>query len=108
MWTHVVHTMGLLASALHNRVMLDPGLRVAGHRRGPSEGGKAMSEKIDSEMVSRRKALSLLAPAALGLAVLPIILTVSDAEAQTYGMQRRAARRTGRQMHRQYRRHGHY
>ncbi|VFU10918.1 conserved protein of unknown function [Methylocella tundrae] len=67
-----------------------------------------MSEKIDSEIVSRRRALCLLGPAALGLALLPIVLTVSDAEAQTYGMQRRAARRTGRQMHRQHRRTGHY
>ena len=66
-----------------------------------------MSEKIESEMVSRRRALSLLGPAALSLAVLPIVLTVSEAEAQTYGMQRRAARRTGRQMHRHYRRTGH-
>ncbi len=67
-----------------------------------------MSEKIDSEMVSRRGALSLLGPAALSLAVLPTVLMMSDAEAQTYGMQRRAARRTGRQMHRQHRRTGHY
>ncbi len=68
-----------------------------------------MSDKFDSEMVSRRKALSLLGPAALGLSVLPIVLTVSDAaDAQTYGMQRRADRRTGRQMHRQHRRTGHY
>ena len=66
-----------------------------------------MSEKIESEMVSRRRALSLLGPAALSLAVLPLVLTVSDAEAQTYGMQRRAARRTGRQMNRHYRRTGH-
>jgi hypothetical protein len=66
-----------------------------------------MSEKIEPEMVSRRRALSLLGPAALSLAVVPIVLTVSDAEAQTYGMQRRAARRTGRQMHRHYRRTGH-
>ena len=66
-----------------------------------------MSEKIESEMVSRRRALSLLGPAALSFAVLPIVLTVSEAEAQTYGMQRRAARRTGRQMHRHYRRTGH-
>ncbi len=67
-----------------------------------------MSEKIDSEMVSRRRALTFLGPAALSLAVLPIVLVASDAEAQTYGMQRRAARRTGRQMHRQHRRTGHY
>jgi len=65
-----------------------------------------MSEKIDSEIVSRRRALSLFGPAALSLAVLPIVLMALDAEAQTYGMQRRAARRTGRQMHRHYRRTG--
>lgn len=67
-----------------------------------------MSEKIDSEVVSRRKALSIFGPAALSLAVLPavLLLPVSDAEAQTYGMTRRHARRTGRQAHRQYRRSG--
>ena len=67
-----------------------------------------MSEKIKSEMISHRRAFSLLGLAALILAVPPAILTVSDAEAQTYGMTRRHARRTGRQMHRHHRRTGHY
>jgi hypothetical protein len=69
-----------------------------------------MSEKINLEMASRRRAFSLLGLglAALSLAALPTVLTVSDAEAQTYGMTRRHARRTGRQMHRHHRRTGHY
>src|SRR3984957_3138056 len=61
-----------------------------------------MSAIINSEMISRRKALSLMGlAAAFGLAA-PTVLTVSDAEAQTAaapaavaptaGMQRRAAR----------------
>jgi len=64
-----------------------------------------MSEKIKSEMISRRRAFSLLGLAALGLAV-PPILTVSDAEAQTAGMLRRQERRTGRHMRREERRTG--
>jgi len=62
-----------------------------------------MSAIIKSEMISRRKALSLMGlAAAFGLAAAPTVLTVSDAEAQTAaaptaaaptaGMQRRAAR----------------
>ena len=62
-----------------------------------------MSEKIKSEMISRRRAFSLLGLAALILAVPPTILTVS-AEAQTVGMTRRAARRAGRHMRRVERR----
>jgi|SRR5450759_3617800 hypothetical protein len=42
-----------------------------------------MSEKIKSEVISRRRALSLLGlVAALSLAVPPTVLMVSDAEAQ--------------------------
>ena len=42
-----------------------------------------MSEKIKSEAISRRRALSLLGlAAASGLAVPPTVLMVSDAEAQ--------------------------
>ena len=66
-----------------------------------------MSEKIKPEMISRRRALSLLGiAAALGLAVPPAVLTVSDAEAQTAGMQRRAARRAARRQRREERRMG--
>jgi hypothetical protein len=65
-----------------------------------------MSEKIKSEMISRRRAFSLLGLAALGLAVPPTVLTVSDAEAQTAGMLRRQERRTGRHMRREERRTG--
>ena len=42
-----------------------------------------MSEKIKSEVISRRKALSLLGlAAAFSLAVPPTVITVSEAEAQ--------------------------
>ena len=43
-----------------------------------------MSAIIKSEIISRRKALSLMGlAAAFGLAAAPTVLTVSDAEAQT-------------------------
>ena len=66
-----------------------------------------MSEKIKSEMISRRGAFSFLGlAAALSLAVPTTVLTMSDAEAQTAGMERRQERRTGRQERRQSRRTG--
>ena len=64
--------------------------------------------KLNSEMVSRRKALSLLGLATLGLTAPATVLTVSDAEAQQAapgaapstapetGTERRQERRTGR------------
>jgi hypothetical protein len=64
-----------------------------------------MSAIIKSEMISRRKALSLMGLAAVfGLAAAPTVLTVSDAEAQTVGMERRQERRTARHERRQERR----
>jgi hypothetical protein len=79
-----------------------------------------MSAIIKSEMISRRKALSLMGlAAALGLAAAPTVLTVSDAEAQTAaaptaaaptaaaptaGMTRRQERRAARHERRQDRR----
>ena len=81
-----------------------------------------MSAIIKSEMISRRKALSLMGlAAAFGLAAAPTVLTVSDAEAQTAaaptaaapttaaptaGMERRQMRRTARTERRQVRRTG--
>jgi hypothetical protein len=66
-----------------------------------------MSAIIKSEMISRRKALSLMGlAAALGLAAAPTVLTVSDAEAQTVGMERRQERRGGRHERREVRRTG--
>jgi hypothetical protein len=66
-----------------------------------------MSEKIKLEMMSRRRVFSLLGlAAALGFAVPTTVLTVSDAEAQTAGMERRQGRRTGRTERRQGRRTG--
>jgi hypothetical protein len=56
-----------------------------------------MSEKINSEMISRRRAFSLVGlAAALGVAVPTTVLMISDAEAQTAGMERRQERRAGR------------
>jgi hypothetical protein len=66
-----------------------------------------MSATIKSEMISRRKALSLMGlAAAFGLAAAPTVLTVSDAEAQTVGMERRQERREGRHERREVRRAG--
>ena len=66
-----------------------------------------MSAIIKSEMISRRKALSLMGlAAAFGLAAAPTVLTVSEAEAQTAGMVRRQERRTGRHERREARRTG--
>ena len=64
-----------------------------------------MSKTIGSESISRRKALSLLGLAAMfGLAASSTVLTISDAEAQTIGMERRQARRYYRRGRRYYRR----
>ena len=66
-----------------------------------------MTEKIKSELISRRRAFSLLGlTAALGFAVPSTVLTMSDAEAQTVGMERRQERRTGRHERRETRRTG--
>ena len=66
-----------------------------------------MGEIIVSEAISRRRALSLVGlAAALGLAAPAAVLTASDAEAQTSGMERRGERRTGRHERRGERRTG--
>jgi hypothetical protein len=66
-----------------------------------------MTEKVTSELISRRTAFSLLGlTAALGFAVPATVLTVSDAEAQTAGMERRGERREGRHERRDTRREG--
>ena len=66
-----------------------------------------MSAIIKSEMITRRKAVSLLGlSAAFGLAAAPTVLAISDAEAQTVGMQRRQDRREGRHQRRDDRRTG--
>ena len=66
-----------------------------------------MSEKIKPEIISRRGAFRLLGlGAALGFAVPTTVLTMSDAEAQTIGMERRQERRTGRHERREERRMG--
>jgi hypothetical protein len=64
-----------------------------------------MREKVGSDTISRRSALSFVGLiAALGLAILPPVLTASDAEAQTAGMKRRQARRAHRREKRHARR----
>ncbi len=66
-----------------------------------------MNAIIKSEMISRRKALSVMGlAAAFGLAAAPTVLAVSDAEAQTVGMERRQERRAGRHERREARRTG--
>ena len=66
-----------------------------------------MTEKLKSELISRRTAFSLLGlTAAFALAVPATVLTASDAEAQTSGMERRHERRTGRHERRDTRREG--
>jgi Ni/Co efflux regulator RcnB len=66
-----------------------------------------MSAITKSEMISRRKAVSLMGlAAAVGFAAAPTVLAVSDAEAQTIGMERRQARRAGRHERREERRVG--
>ena len=75
-----------------------------------------MSKTIQSEVISRRRALSFVGLAALSLAV-PTVLTMSDAEAETAaepaaptapmtGTERRQQRSTGRTERRQERRTG--
>ena len=62
---------------------------------------------MKSEVMSRRRTPSLFGlAAAFGLAAPSMLLTVSDAEAQTAGMERRQGRRTGRTERRQARRTG--
>lgn len=64
-----------------------------------------MNKTIGSEVISRRKALSLVGLAAMfGLAASATVVTVSDAEAQTVGMERRHERRVDRRERRVVRR----
>jgi len=60
---------------------------------------------IEAKAMSRRKVLALLGLAGAVIAASTVVLP-SDAEAQTAGMQRRQARRAGRQQRRQARRAG--
>jgi hypothetical protein len=73
----------------------------------PVQGKFDMSAITKSEMVSRRKVVSLVGlAAAFGFAAVPTVLAVSDAEAQTLGMERRQERREGRHQRREDRRTG--
>jgi hypothetical protein len=64
-----------------------------------------MTEMIKSEEISRRKPLSFFGlVAAFNLAASSTVLTVSEAEAQTVGMERRHERRAGRTERREERR----
>src|SRR5262249_25252407 len=58
----------------------------------------SMTEKIERELISRRQAFSLFGPtAAVSLAIPGTLSALSDAEAQTPGMERREDRRDDRQ-----------
>ena len=54
-------------------------------------------DKIKSELISRRRVFSFGWAAALSLAAPATMLTATDADAQTGGMERRDERRTDRQ-----------
>ena len=64
-----------------------------------------MSEKIEAEMISRRRAFWILgAGAVVGLGLPAAAVTASNAEAQTPGVERRQDRRENRQDRREDRR----
>jgi hypothetical protein len=65
-----------------------------------------MSEKIQSEIVSRRGTFSLVLKAAAASFAVPavLVLAAQEAEAQTQGQQRRDTRQGGRQDRRDQRR----
>jgi hypothetical protein len=65
-----------------------------------------MSEKINSEMISRRGTFSLVWKAAAASLAVPAVLALAaqEAEAQTQGQQRRDTRQGGRQDRRDQRR----
>ena len=66
-----------------------------------------MSDIIEAEAISRRRVFSLFGKAAaLAIAASATVLTTSDADAQTVGMERRHERRTGRHERREGRRTG--
>jgi hypothetical protein len=65
-----------------------------------------MCEKMEAEMISRRTTFWILGMAAFGMGMPAAVLTASDAEAQTPGMERRQDRRTDRTQRRQERRTG--
>jgi hypothetical protein len=66
-----------------------------------------MTEKIQHDLFSRRKAFSLFGMTAAFSLGLPVTLSaLSDAEAQTAGMERREDRREGRHDRRDDRREG--
>ena len=64
-----------------------------------------MNDIIKSDVISRRKVLSFMGLTA-AFAAVPTVLAVSDAEAQTVGMERRHERRAGRHQRREDRRAG--
>jgi hypothetical protein len=64
-----------------------------------------MTEKIQYELITRRKAFSLFGlSAAVGLALPATLSALSSADAQTAGMERRQDRREGRHDRREDRR----
>jgi hypothetical protein len=72
-----------------------------------TEGRLDMTEKIEFDLLSRRKAFSLFGlTAALSVALPAALSALSDADAQTAGMERRQDRREGRHERREDRREG--
>jgi hypothetical protein len=63
-----------------------------------------MTEKLSLEKISRRKVLSISVLGAAFSLLAPALFTVSDAEAQTAGMERRQGRRENRRESRENRR----
>jgi Ni/Co efflux regulator RcnB len=64
-----------------------------------------MNEKTDTEIISRRRAIWMLGvAAAFGMAMPAAVLTASEADAQTAGMERRQGRRENRRDRREDRR----
>ena len=63
-----------------------------------------MKNEIKPDLISRRKAFSLLGLIAFSAAALPAILAATNADAQTHGMERRDERRDVRDERRTERR----
>jgi hypothetical protein len=64
-----------------------------------------MNEKTDTDIISRRRAVWMLGvAAAFGMAMPAVVLTASEADAQTAGIERRQGRRENRRDRREDRR----
>jgi hypothetical protein len=84
--------------------ILQPLMQDVFQKPSGGKGKVAMSELAKSEVISRRKVLSLLGLGGALTCVAASALTASEADAQTAGMVRRQERRAGRRARRQQRR----